>query len=346
MSPARYGFTCPPLFTTDTKKHIYWVGDQILSTVSDTLEAKPLQLSSDGAIVEHVKPADVLEAKGLGIIAEGLDWSFRDEDLPESDDELRDTVLSMMSVFEPEDALPGEFKCPESPLTSERAKVYREVADLFTQACAQDPGLFIKARKLIDPDFQHRVFFEKIENRITQTFDGLDDYIAKVFNNASPGAQRFDVLSCAKKLRSLVKNIDEYYLKQDEDDPETRNIAVRAAAALVTILDRVTDRNVNAYANMDIETPSNPLENNLFAALICGPTDEDPMFVLDAFSALPQEDVHRNHWETLQRVEEKLSTAEMTPPAYLSTFRKVVYENRKRRASEVREGDPKRAMQE
>lgn len=346
---ARYSLTHNSLIlTADVRKHIYWVGDQILSRVSDTFDDQPLQPSPDGATFQDIKPADILETKGLGIIADGLDWPFKDEDLPEDDEELRDSVLSMLSVFEPEDALPGEFQCPESPLTSERSKVYREVADLFTQACARDPGLYIKTRNLIDTDFQNRVFFEKIESRIVQTFDGLDDYIANGPSNRSPDPQRFDVSRCAKKLRSLVRNIDEYYTKQDEEDPETRNIAVRAAAALVTILDRVTDRNVNAYENITwtLEPPTDPLQNNLFAALIDASTSDQSLFVLDALAALPQEDVHRNHWETLQRIEDKLTNFEPAPATYLSAFRKTVYENRKRKASEIHEGNPKRTMQE
>lgn len=307
-----------------------------------------MELSSDGSTVQDIKPADILEAKGLGIVAEGLDWSFRDEELPEDDEELRDSVFSMLSVFEPEGALPGEFECPESPLTSERSKVYRDVADLFTKACSQDPGLYIKTCKLIDSKFQNRVFFDKIESRTTQTFNGLDDYIATGSPNASPTAQKFDVKKCAKKLKSLVRNIDEYYRKQDEDDPETRNIAVRAASALVTILDRVTERDVNAYENITwtLERPTNPLDNNLFAALIGTSTEGGPMFVLDTLAVLPQGDLQRNNWEELQNIEEKLAASDTTPAAYINTFRSVVHETRKRRASEVREGDPKRAMQE
>ena len=328
-------------------KHIYWVGDQILSTVSDTLKEEALQLSPDGATVQDIRPADILENKGLGIIAEDLNWVYRDEDLPENEEEMRNTVISMLSVFEPQDALPGEFKCPESPLTSERSKKYQEFADLFTEYAARDPGLFLQARKILDPTFQSRVFFEKIESRITQTFSGLDEYIDKGTANASPSALKFDVTSCAEKLRSLVKNIDEYYQEQMEDDPDTRDVGVRAAAALVTILDRVTDRNVNAYENItrDMEVPSSPPKNNLFAALIGTPADNDSLFVLSALASLPQEDVHRNHWQTLLEIEEKLDNPD-TPPAYRAAFRRVVHENRKRRASEIREGEPKRAMQE
>lgn len=328
-------------------KHIYWVGDQIISasTSPEQLYEQPLELSKDGSTIADVKPADVLEAKGLGIIASDLDWAFKEDDLPEDDEEMHDAITTMLSVFEPRDALPGEFKCPESPLTSERSKKYQEVTDLFTQYASRDPGLFLQMRKIIDPDFQGRVFFEKVEDRINQNFHALDEYIANGPVNASADAPHVDVLSCATKLKALVNAIDEFYQDRVDSGLETRDLAVRAAAALVTILDRVTDRNCNAYEDTQwgIEAPTSPVENNLFVALIGASATGEPPFVIDALASLPQEDVLRNHWETLQGTEQKLACPE-TPPEYTSAFRTVVFENRKRAASEVREGQSKRSM--
>lgn len=324
-------------------QHIYWVGDQIISKAQDDLNGGPLQLSPDGSTIQDVKPADILDDKGLASIANDLKWVYRDEDLPEDDEEMRHTMITMLSVFEPQDALPGEFKCPGSPLTSERSKKYQDLADLLTQYATKDPGLYLQVRKIIDSSFESRVFFEKIDNRITRTFNALDEYIANGPTNASPDALRFDVPSCAKMLTGLVKAIDEFYQQQIDDDPGTRDVAVSAAAALVTILDRVTDRNENAYQDITwgMEAPADPVENNLFVALI---GTHGPPFVLDALGSLPQEDVHRNHWEILQGIEAKLNHPH-TPSGYIAAFRKVVYENRKRAASEVREGESKRSMQ-
>ena len=331
------------LYLLNPLQHIYWVGDQIISTVPEKFTEPPLHLSSDGSTIQDVKPADVLDDKGLASIANDLKWVFRDEDLPEENEEMRLNIISMLSVFEPQDSLPEEFKCPESPLTSERSKKYQDFADLLTQYAIRDPGLFLQVRKIIDPQFQSRVFFEKVEIRITRTFNALDEYIANGPTNASLEALRIDVPSCAKKLTSLVKAIDDFYQEQIEDDPSIRDIAVRAAAALVTILDRVTERNGNAYEDITwgMETPVDPAENNLFVALI---GSQGPPFVLDALGSLPQEDVHRNHWETLLGIEQKLDHTH-TPAGYMAAFRKVVYEKRKRAASEVREGESKRAMQ-
>jgi hypothetical protein len=284
----------------------------------------------------------VLQSKGLEIVADDLDWVFEGEDVPEDEDDIKETVISMLSVFEPQEALPEEFKCPESPLTSERSKKYQELAALFTQYAARDPGLFLQMREIIDPNFQSRVFFEKIENRITRTFSALDEYITHGPTDASVDALRFDLPTTAKKLKALVKAIDDFYEQQYEDDTDKKNVAVRAAAALVRILDLVTDRNMDAYKGMKWGMrPASPTENNLYFALISKPPVGDSYFVLDALQSLPHEDVIRNHWATLQSIEKKLIQND-TPADYLNAFRRFVHDNRKRAASEARGGEFKR----
>lgn len=318
------------------------MGDHIVSTVPDVVKDQPLQLSTDGSTFQHVKPADVLRKKGLEVVADDLDWVYEDEDVPEDEDDIKETVIGMLSVFEPQEALPEEFKCPESPLTSERSKKYQELAALFTQYATRDPGLFLQMRDIIDPNFQSRVFFEKIENRITRTFNALDEYITHGPTDASVDALRFDLPTTAKKLRALVKAIDDFFEQQDDDDSDTKNIATRAAAALVRILDLVTDRNVDAYEDITWGIrPGSPSENNLYHALIGTLSTGNSFFVLDALQSLPHEDVIRNHWATLQGIEKKLVEHD-APADYLHAFRRVVHDNRKRAASEARGGQVKR----
>ncbi|RMZ74009.1 Zinc finger SWIM-type [Pyrenophora seminiperda CCB06] len=327
------GFAC---------RHIYWIGDQIISTSPDDVFNTPLHLSLDGSKIEDVKPSEILDTKGLTNIANELKWVYQEEDLPEDKQTIKESIIDILSCFEPEEALPREFRCPESPLTSERSKKYQEFADLFTQHAKKDLSLYLQLRKIVDPDFESRVFFEKVDNRIGLTFDALRKYIDHGPTNISPDVFRLDVPSCAKTLKSLVEAIDEFH----EHHADVEDVAVRAAAALITILDRVMDCNVNAYENITwgLDPPSDPVESNLYMALIGTYADADPAFVLDALSTLPQEDVHRNHWETLQGIEKKLADSQ-TPPQYMNIFRNVVYENRKRPGSEARERESKRAMQ-
>ncbi|KAF2831945.1 hypothetical protein CC86DRAFT_340013 [Ophiobolus disseminans] len=327
-------------------KHIYWLADQILSTAPEHHDEQPVQFSPDGSTIQNTTPVEILDSKGLESVADDLKWVIKKEDIPQDKDDIKDELTNMLSVFEPQDALPGEFKCPESPTSSERSKKYQEFAKLFSDYAIRDPGLFLQLRDLIDANFQRRVFFEKIDSRIARTFHALDEYITHGPMHASPDALRFDVPNCAKQLKVIVNAIDEFCREQDENDPDTRDIVVRAAAALITILDRVVDRNVNAYADIawGLEAPSDPAENNLFIALIGSHTADKPPFVLHTLRSLPQEDVLRNHWETLQAIEQKLAV-DNTPEAYANAFRQVVHESRKRAASEVCEGEPKRTMQ-
>lgn len=327
-------------------KHIYWLADQILSTAPEHHDEQPVQFSPDGTTVQSTTPVEILNSKGLESIADDLKWVVKKEDLPDDEDETKDEITSMLSVFEPQDALPGEFKCPESPVASERSRKYQEFAKLFSNYAVRDAGLFLQLRDLIDPAFQRRIFFEKIDSRIVRTFHALDEYIAHGPMDASPDALRFDVPNCAKQLRVIVDAIDEFCRQQDEEEPGTRDVVVRAAAALITILNRVVDRNVNSYENITwgLEAPSDPAENNLFIALIGSHTADNPPFVLDTLRSLPQEDVLRNHWETLQDIEQKLAGYN-TPADYGNAFRRVVHDSRKRAASEVREGESKRTMQ-
>jgi hypothetical protein len=306
-----------------------------------------MPLSPDGSTIDNFTPVDILNSKGLEIIAKDLKWVVKKEEVPADDDEVRDEIAYMLSVFEPQDALPGEFKCPESPLTSERSRKYQKFAKLFTDYAVRDPGLFLQVRGVIDPNFRRRVFFEKIDTRISRTFGALDEYITHGPIAASPDALRYDVPNCAKQLRTLVNAIDDFCRENDGDHPDNREVENRAAAALINILYRVVDRNNNAYESISwgLEGPLDPAENNLFVALVGQHNSEEPPFVLTTLRSLPQQDVLRNHWETLQSIELKLEGYD-TPPDYANAFRGIVHDSRKRAASEVREGESKRTMQE
>ncbi|KAL5121872.1 hypothetical protein ACEQ8H_000087 [Pleosporales sp. CAS-2024a] len=315
---------------------------RILSTVRESFSEQPVQFSSDGSTIQSTTPVEILNAKGLDVVAGELKWMLKKEDFSDDEDNIKEELTDVLSVFD--EALPGYL---ESPLAMERSRKYQEFARLFSEHAVRDPGLFLKLRNIIDSDFQRNVFFDKINNRITGTFDALHNYIAYGPTGASPDAQRIDVTSCAERLRALVNAIDEFCHEQDKDDPELPSMAVRAAAALVKILDRVVKQNVNSYEHVTwgLEAPSNPIENNLFVALIGSHVDGDTMFVLDALRSLPQEDVLRSHWEPLQSIEQELVEAG-TPSSYKNAFRCFVHGSRKRALPETCEGERKRTRRE
>jgi hypothetical protein len=138
-----------------------------------------------------------------------------------------------------------------------------------------------------------------------------------------------------------VKAIGDYYHQQEDSE----DVATRAAAALINILDGVTSRNFDAYANItwDGIPPENPEQMNLFIALIGTPNEGKGLFVLETLASLPHDAFLRNHWGNLSSISERLSP-QWTPRPFLEAFRAIMTESRKRAASEAGGSSAKRPI--
>ena len=120
-----------------------------------------------------------------------------------------------------------------------------------------------------------------------------------------------------------------------------------AAAAYVRMLEEVTSRNCDAYADSPWGMPmppSDPRVNNLFVCLIGPASEETGFFVLDKLQGLDMRTI-RHHGVDLGDIENRLRNTPLTPPAYLSALRSMVQDSRKRAASQSGGNSPKRAMQ-
>lgn len=304
---------------------------------------RPLQLSEDGSSVRDMHPADIVGKFSLERIAENLDWVYQEEPLPD-EDEMEDEIANMLSVFEPMQALPSEFKDEKATDLTDQSIKYRELKDLLSQHAARHPALFMRLQEIIPPEFQVKVFFDKINLRIDKAFQALEEYVARGPTNAL--SEALDVQKCAERVRGLVKAVAEYIDEQAENDTD-HNVAILAAAALVKILDEVTKRDHDAYADISWGEmpPTSAEENNLSVCLIGGSGENDGLFVVDTLLELSQEDVLRNHYEVLSDIEGRLRSTEWTPPAYIDAMRRLIHEKRKRAASQSVGGSAKRTMQ-
>lgn len=319
--------------------------DQLAHGAPPSVQSQTLQLAVDGSRVHTFEPSALIDKMGLDSVANGLGWGLQYGQSPDIKD-IEDEIAEMLSVFEPSDALPSESKDP-SACPSERSRKFREFRDLFAAYATENLGMFIRLQAVIDSDFQVQVFFEKINDRIARAFRALDEYMAHG-PTADAVTESYDIATCAGKLKGLVKAIDNYYHQQleSDNDPDTKDIAIRAAAALISILDGVASRNFDAYTNITWGgiPPVNPTENNLFVNLIGEPTGDDGLFVLDTLKALPHDDVLRNHMEILHHLDDKLEQ-QWPPLVYMNAFHAITQESRKRAASEAGGSSAKRPMQ-
>lgn len=331
-------------------QHIFWMLDQLASKASQKIKGQTLEVTANGSSIQDKEPAEIIDNATLERVADSLDWVLHEGPIPE-DEEIEDEIAEMLSVFEPSGALPSEFKNADG-FQSERSRKYSAFKDLltelFTEHGTKNLGLLNRFQAVIDPEFQAQVFFEKINYRVAHCFEALDEYISH--GSTAAHSEAHDVPTCARKLKGIVKAVDEYYHQQKNNGLDTTEIAPRAAAALISILDGVVRRNLDAYANITWEgiPPEDPEENNLFVCCIGAPSDRDGLFVLDALRNLPTDDILRNHWESLSGIKARLNP-QWTPRPFMHAFCAFISddstEGRKRASSGSGGSSPKRSMQ-
>jgi hypothetical protein len=301
----------------------------------------------DGSSIQGKDPLEIINNATLENVAGALDWELHEGPIPD-DEDIEDEIANMLSVFEPSDALPSEFKDSQRPVLSERSCKFKEFmklfTELFTEHASKNLGLLNRLQAIIDSDFQAQVFFEKIGNRATRAFQALDDYIAH--GSTAAHSEAHDVPTCARKLKSLVKAVDEYYQHQTENGLGSNELDLRAAGVLISMLDGVVRRNQDAYANVswDAIPPDQPEENNLFVRLIGAPAESDALFVLDTLRRIPSEGMLRNHWQSLSEMKAGLNP-QWTPKPFLDAFHAITSDNRKRPLSASEGNSSKRPMQ-
>ncbi|KAL1595742.1 hypothetical protein SLS60_009431 [Paraconiothyrium brasiliense] len=320
-------------------KHIFWILGQLSSVLPKN---QTIQLAEDGSSVKNTHPAEVLQMRSLRDFADHLHWVVEDEDLPETD-ELVDEVANMMSCFEPTGLLPAEFKSEDTRELSDLSRMFREIRSIIVEHAIRYPAFFMQLQEKCSPEFQVKVFFEKINKRVDGAFNALDDYIEKGPTNQR--SESLDVKSCATRLKSLVEKIEEYRddsLHSDagerRDDTEIEKLA---AVTYMRILDEVTHRNYDAYAD---DTSNDPSKSNLFVCLIGPASEENGFFVLDNLRDMAPH-VVRHHAVDLGDIENRLRNTPLTPPAYLDALRTLIQDNRKRAASQSGGSSAKRTMQ-
>ncbi|KAF2810164.1 uncharacterized protein BDZ99DRAFT_462762 [Mytilinidion resinicola] len=312
-------------------KHIFWLEDQLANEDPETFRSGLIPLTADGSKIKNQPPSKVIDDIGLEEIAERKDWVLQD-DAEDPEEEMTE----MLSVFEPSRALANEMKevsgqgSPASHKSiSPHSRIYKEFTNLITEYATEDIGMLYRIREIITPGFQAEVFFEKMSDRATESFREIDETLTR----GATAIDSCDIPTIAERLKRLVKGIEEGYSERvSGSESPSKQAAIKAAAALIDILEGVVDRNQD-MAWTRLGNDDEPIQaRNIFAYLIGAPLDSSSHFVLDVLKDLPQDVVVEYQKSRLDSIRAKL-IASNAPPAYMNLFRKIISQESKKRSN-------------
>ncbi|KAI9800603.1 MAG: hypothetical protein M1833_003261 [Piccolia ochrophora] len=318
-------------------KHIFWLSDQLVQTsLDDSLEG-PAHLQDNGSSTTGDSPYAQISNRGLRTIAHELGWRFRSHS-GQAVDELafprKDQVRDILSTFDPDGALPEEYLTDvyedissESVRSEDFPSTDTLEATIFRLA-TYDEAFFRPLREAVDVDHCAIIYFGRLADRADSVFARLND-IVKGNRTTSP-----TVASCAKYLRRTVtatrKNVE-------MRAPLNDKAKSKAFYLLLSILNKVCDSNVDAYASFSPShtIPTDKFDRNLFEKLIgSGATarNEDPPsprfsdrdeghFIIDALWDLKP--VARDYSDMLGETLEKL-TEQRASDAYTAALARFI----------------------
>ncbi|KAJ9238269.1 hypothetical protein DTO169E5_4813 [Paecilomyces variotii] len=242
-----------------------------------------------------------------------------DDDEEEEELEGRSTVMSrqekvrdIFSAFD-ESTLPEEFR----PELVERTDVSRRpeqcvvqgdfVATMFRLA-VHDNNVYTSLRKAMPAGACAAIYFDKAQQRSRKILAEFDTYCQT--GQLPPKRASMEVVDVAEELRLLVDQIEANV------SARRPNGITGAAEALVTLLEDISGRNVDAFeGNRWGRTPlpgEDEDDRNLYEQLIGQSDDENGFFVLDALEELPPDVLQQyqsNLMGVLRRIESERNRA-------------------------------------
>ncbi|KAK4992619.1 hypothetical protein LTR50_000953 [Elasticomyces elasticus] len=285
-------------------KHVWWIADQVLRCQFERPPTSSFRLSRNGASVSAGRDTrsafELVHSKGLGAIAARNGWQVQDTGRDQRNSELVD----MLSVFDPDNALPHEYdEMEDMDNRSERSLLYKRFGDLITELCLDDPTAFARIRQILTDEMCTTIHLEKVRERIFRTFNQLDAFISR-----GPSDSAKSVPDTADTLYDIVETIDDL-LKSRPAQP-SRTLRNGTASILLHLLEEVNERNVDAYERVQwSRRPSSneaAVDRNLWLRLIGRPSPGKAPFAVTVLQDLPR-DVFQDRREQLDRIERRLA---------------------------------------
>ncbi|KAI9772242.1 MAG: hypothetical protein M1840_000991 [Geoglossum simile] len=311
-------------------KHVFWLLDQILDYSQAYRVGETLPLWDDGCALQHDTPYDQIRKRTLTSIAADHRALFRrrsDSQVDTADDEptfsRKDQVLDILSTFDPE-TLPEEYpvgtqqRLAEGGLSSQTLLDSKSLEGTVFGLAVRDNSFFTVLRRAVPPDYCTSIFLDKALAKVHESLNRLDKYVE---SGPLRDTISWDVAYCASNLGELVSRIRHHI---ELRAPLGRATKTKAFRLLVTILEEVTKRNYDVYADISWarEAPSTEkdVDRNLYQKLVgssakASKTEIRPQelpekgkgnFVLDALRDLTDAGRDESHklQQILQTIEE------------------------------------------
>ncbi|KAE8554530.1 hypothetical protein EYB25_003069 [Talaromyces marneffei] len=294
-------------------RHIFWLVDQVYDSISPQTPHPGLPLSRDG-FSPTLPPVHTLLQDRLESLAKDLEWPF----IPENESTARtssgDTIAGglsrqehvrdIMSAFN-KVTLPEDFRrdlvepsATTTPRTPEQCVVQGDFEATIFRLAVHDDNVYSSIRKAMPAGACAAIYFDKVHQKSRNLLTQFDEYRR---SGRLPSSDR-------QWARSVLNNVSEVARELRRHVAQIRNnLAVRipygtkgAVEALITLLQEVSARNIDAFENNSWGRVAPPAEDdddrNLYEQLIGQQaSDEDGMgdeesggwFILDVLEEIP-----------------------------------------------------------
>ncbi|KAF5012685.1 hypothetical protein F66182_15245, partial [Fusarium sp. NRRL 66182] len=276
-------------------RHIFWLVDQVYDSISPHTPPLRLPLSKDG-FSPTLPPLHTLLQGRLESLANDLEWPFIPENGPTAAASGGETIAGglsrqeqvrdIMSAFNKE-TIPEDFRrdlvessATLNPRTPEQCVVQGDFEATIFRLAVHDDNVYNSIRKAMPAGACAAIYFDKVHQKSRNLLTQFDEYrrTGRLPPTSSSSNERAlpsldNVSEVARELRRHVAQI-------------RNNLAVRipygtkgAAEALITLLQEVSARNIDAFENNTWGRVAPPGEDdddrNLYEQLIGQASDED-----------------------------------------------------------------------
>ncbi|KAF3392040.1 hypothetical protein DPV78_010259 [Talaromyces pinophilus] len=296
-------------------RHIFWLVDQVYDSISPQTPRPGLPLSRDG-FSPTLPPLHTLLQDRLESLANELEWPFIPDNEPTAmassgefiagglsrQEQVRDIMSAFNKVTLPEDFRRDlvESTATSTPRTPEQCVVQGDFEATIFRLAVHDDNVYSSIRKAMPAGACAAIYFDKVHQKSRNLLTQFDEY--RRTGRLPPTS------SSSERVLPSLNNVSEVARELRRHVAQIRNnLAVRipygtkgAVEALITLLQEVSARNIDAFENNSWGRVAPPGEDgddrNLYEQLIGQAGDEDRgmgdeesggLFILDVLEEVP-----------------------------------------------------------